>query len=423
MADTRGSSHRRAAETIGPALGAPALARGAGRLAFDAVEQLTRVVEAMHANIAAAPLPLGRGTDGRARGITGFVYDEIRLVNRVLRAALDGGLGLFARGGAPALPQPRLERWLAVLNGVLGDHLAASGNPLAIPMQLRSAGRALALERDALALPAPRGRLLLLVHGLCMNDRGWQRSGHDHGEVLARELGATPLYLLYNTGRHTSENGRELAELLEALLGAWPAPVEEIAVVAHSMGGLVARSAWHHAAAAGHAWPARLRALVFLGTPHHGAPLERAGSLFDALLGVSPYSAPLARLGGLRSAGITDLRHGNVVEADWQGRDRFAREGDRRAPAPLPEGVACFALAARLARAPRGLPRDLVGDGLVPVASALGRHADRARALAIPEARRFVADGLGHFDLLGHPEVYAKLREWLVPLAHGKPGS
>ena len=368
---------------------APVLARGVSRLAFDAVEQLSHIVEAMHANIAAAPLPLGRGTDGRTRGVTGFVYGSIRFVNAGARAALDAALGRLAAGSGSALPQPEADVLLSVLNGVIGDHLAATGNPLAIPMQLRHAGEA-------------GRRPLLLVHGLCMNDRQWQRNGHDHGAALARELGMTPLYLLYNTGRHVSENGRELAGQLEALLADWPAPEPELAILAHSMGGLVARSAYHVARAAGHTWPARLRRIVFLGTPHHGTPLERGGSRLEGLLGLSPYTAPLGRLGMLRSAGITDLRHGFVRDEDWQGRDRFERGPDRRVPTPLPPAVECHALAGT---------RDL----LVPVGSALGRHRDRTRTLAFPEEHRWVGDGLGHFDLLDRPEVYERLRGIMAP--------
>ncbi len=370
-----------------------ATAQGASRLAFDGVEQLTRIVEAMHANIAAAPSPLGRGTNGRTRGITGFVYDSVRFVNAGARAALDGALGLMPDLAAPAGERQPSEVWRAVLNGVLGDHLAASENPLAIPMRLRREGD-------------ERGKLIVLIHGLCMNDRQWTRKGHDHGEALARELGATPVYVHYNTGRHVSDNGRELADQLEELLAGWSTPTPELAIVAHSMGGLVARSACQLAAEQGHAWLARLTRLVFLGTPHHGAPLERGGSWVDQLLGVSPYSAPLARLGMLRSAGITDLRHGSVREADWHGHDRFAGRADRRVPTPLPVGVACYALAGGR-------------DALVPVASALGRHRQPGRELAFPEAHCWVGEGLNHFDLLDRPEVYERLRENLSAAAPG----
>jgi pimeloyl-ACP methyl ester carboxylesterase len=361
-----------------------ATARGATRLAFDAVEQLSRVVEAMHANLTGAG-PLGPGTDGRTRGVTGLVYGSIRVVNAGARAAVDHGLGLLP----VAEREPQSPALLAALNGVLGSHLAATRNPLALPMRLRPAGQ-------------PGRRVLVLLHGLCMNDAQWERSGHDHGAALARDLGLTPVYARYNTGRHVSENGRELSERLEELLAAWPAHEPELTILAHSMGGLVARSACHLAAEEGHAWRSRLARLVFLGTPHHGAPLERNGSRFESLLGVSPWLAPLARLGALRSAGITDLRYGNVRDEDWRGRDRFARQGDRRVPTPLPDDVECHAIAA-------------ARDPLVPVESALGLHRDPAKTLAFPEPRRWVAHGCGHFDLLDDPEVYARLRAIMTP--------
>jgi pimeloyl-ACP methyl ester carboxylesterase len=365
-----------------------ATALAATRLAFDAVEGLTRVVEGMHANIAAGAPPLGRGTDGRTRGVTRLVYTSIRVVNAGARAALDRGLALVPADGRE--PDARSAA-LAALNGVVGDHLAATRNPLAIPMRLRQEGE-------------PRPRLLLLIHGLCMNDRQWRWNGHDHGAALARELDLTPLYLHYNTGRHVSENGRELAERLEALLGDWPERDAELSIVGHSMGGLVARSACHAAAALGHAWPERLRRIVFLGTPHHGAPLERGGNRLETLLGASPYLAPLARLGALRSAGITDLRYGNVREEDWWELDRFTRHGDRREPTPLPPGVECHALAG-------------ARDVLVPVHSALGIHRDPARSLDFPEPRRWVGRDLDHFDLLDDAAVYARLCEIMTPPA------
>ncbi len=165
------------------------------------------------------------------------------------------------------------------------------------------------------------GRLLVLVHGLCMNDLQWRRNGHDHGAALAHDGGWQPLYLHYNSGRHASTNGREFADLLETLVAQWPVPVEELVVLAHSMGGLVARSACQHAELSQQRWLKHLRKIVFLGTPHHGAPLERHGHGLQRLVGISPYTAPLARLGMIRSAGITDLRHGNVLDQDWWEQD------------------------------------------------------------------------------------------------------
>jgi hypothetical protein len=375
--------------------------RGLGRLAIEATTGVTDVVEAMHHNIAGIAGATGRApSHARARGLAGFVYWSVRGITRLVGGSLEAVLSsveplLEAEGS----PRGR-EALLAALNGVLGDHLAASGNPLAIPMRLRRDGRPVEPGES------PGGRLLLLAHGLCLNDLQWRREGHDHGAALARDLGVAPLYLHYNTGLHISVNGRELADRLEALVQGSPAPPEEIAILAHSMGGLVARSACHYAKAAGHGWPRLLKKIVFLATPHHGAALERGGNWVDAALGVSRYTAPFTRLGKIRSAGITDLRHGNVLDEDWTGRDRFARAGDPRHPVPLPGGVECYAMAAT------GKGK---ADGLVHVDSALGRHQDPSRDLAIPESRRWTLPGAHHFELLSRPEAYEKIKEWLGP--------
>ena len=254
----------------------------------------------------------------------------------------------------------------------------------------------------------------MLLHGLCMNDLQWKRKGHDHGAALARDLAYTPVYLHYNSGLHISTNGRAFAELLETLVQLWPVPLTELVLIGHSMGGLVARSACHYGALARHEWLRRLDKLVFLGTPHHGAPLERGGNWVDMLLGASAYSAPLARLGKIRSAGITDLRFGNLVDEDWNKRDRFERSGDRRVAVPLPEGVACYAIAATTGKTAGDLTDRLIGDGIVPLASALGRHANPRLALTFDESRQWVAHGTNHLDLLSRPEVYAQIKRWLA---------
>lgn len=380
---------------------------GAAQLITDGVVGLTSVVEAMHAGIARAPVgpaPL------KAGGLSGFVYGCVRGVARVSGGAAVGVLRQAGRlGSSPAhgadLPAgARRAAWVSALNGAVGDHLAATGNPLALPMELRHAGLALDLRADALrqALPAATGRLLVLLHGLGMNDRQWRHRGHDHGQALAAAGGYTPVYVRYNTGLPVHANGEALADRLAALLAAWPAPVERVVLLAHSMGGLVARSALHHGQASGQAWVDRVDDLVCLGTPHLGAPLERAGHVVDRVLGAAPYAAPLARLGRLRSAGVVDLRHGRI------GRD------DR--PVPLPDGVRCHAVAACLgepAAALKPLRSRVLGDGLVPVDSALGRHADATRHLGFAPERQAVLHGMGHLALLSRPEVTRLLARWL----------
>jgi pimeloyl-ACP methyl ester carboxylesterase len=394
----------------------PADIRAIARLATDATLGLTDLVENLHADITRVPRIPARRSRSRTRGIPGLVYRSVRGVTRTAGMAADAVLGqivpLFGARKSSALR----EALLAAANGVVGDYLKATGNPLAVPMQFRISGRPLALLPGTLHMPAPEGgrRLLVLVHGLCMNDLQWRYDGHSHGAMLARELGYTPVYLHYNSGLHISVNGRLFAEHLQALVKAWPEPVVEVAIIGHSMGGLVTRSACHYGAQAGHDWMRPLRKLVFLGTPHHGAPLERVGNWLETVLRAVPYAAPFARLGMLRSAGITDLRYGSVLDEDWEGNDRFLRRDDRRTPLPLPAGVSCYAVAGRLARRTGRTGERLIGDGLVPLQSALGQHKDLARQLAFPESNQWIAEGIGHLELLGNAEVYARLRGWLA---------
>ncbi|HET9621892.1 MAG TPA: hypothetical protein VFP84_11025 [Kofleriaceae bacterium] len=369
--------------------------RGASRLAIEATKGVTSLVEAMHATIASGPASLGAPLAGPARAATGLAYGAVRGVASLVGAGIDRALGQLAPLLGASAPSAERDAVLAVINGVLGDYLHDTANPLAIEMRLRPVG-------------PPGRKLLVLVHGSSMTDRQWRQGEHDHGAALARDLAYTPIYLQYNSGLHISSNGRAFADQLERLVAAWPEPIDDLVVIGHSMGGLVARSACH--AGADHAWRARLRTLITLGSPHHGAPLERAGNWIDVLLGVSRYSAPLARLGKIRSAGVTDLRYGNVLDEHWRARDRFALGVDERTPLPLPAGVRCFAVAAT--RSPGPGPR-LRSDGLVPVDSALGLHPDPELTLGFPDAHRSIAYATGHVQLLGSAAVYATLRTWL----------
>jgi pimeloyl-ACP methyl ester carboxylesterase len=231
--------------------------------------------------------------------------------------------------------------------------------------------------------------------------------------MLASELGYSPVYLRYNSGLHISTNGRALATRLEQLLDNWPVPLDELSIVAHSMGGLVSRSANHYAVQQGLRWPERLKSMIFLGTPHHGAPLEKAGNGMDMLLSSTPYTRPFAALGRIRSAGITDLRYGYIVDEDWHGRDRFKWRPDRREAVPLPEGVACHAVAGALAAGNTYLANRLAGDGLVPVRSALGLHSDAQKNLSFSPSSQWVAHQVNHLGLLDSPKVTRKLLDWL----------
>ena len=388
--------------------------RGIGRLAVDATRGVTDLVEAVHQTIARGPKRLPNPAAPLILRLAALVYGSVRRSSAAVGDTVDTALRKLGPL-VPAMPMPAAaEAVVAALNGVLGDHLAATGNPLSIEMELRREGHAIPIHREALRTTFPRatGKLLLLVHGSSMSDLNWSRLGHDHGAALERDLGYSAVYLRYNSGLHVSTNGRSLAGLLEVLTSLWPVPIEQLAIVSHSMGGLVSRSACHAAAAAGHVWPTLLRKMVFLGTPHHGTHLEQRGNWVDVALGVTPYSAPFARLGKIRSAGVTDLRFGNLLDEDWENRDRFAWGSDQRRPVPLPTGVDCHAIAAIRTR-DLGSKSPFAGDGLVPVASALGRHRRPEMILDFPPSRQWIGAGMSHMDLLSNGEVYGVIRDWL----------
>lgn len=401
--------------------------RGASRLVIDATTGLTDLVEAMHRNIARVPIIVGSSENGRTSGIAGFVYRTVRGVTRVVGGGIDAGLALVSPALAGVPNVPAREAILSALNGVLGDHLIESDNSLAIPMQLRHDGYALTLTRERISerLPEATGKIVVLVHGLCMNDLQWRTGGksdikaHEHGAALQRDLGYTPVYLRYNSGQHVSVNGREFASVLKALLASWPVPVESLAIVAHSMGGLVSRSAFYYGRKARHAWCKSLDKIVFLGTPHSGAPLERGGHWIDILLGTTPYASPFAKLGKVRSAGITDLRHGSLLDEDWQGQGRFESAPDALIHVPLPKGVNCYAIAATIddglqTKSVREAGKRLLGDGLVPLASALGKHNDPLRSLNFPTDHQCVLHGVNHMGLLRAAQVYPKLKAFVA---------
>lgn len=402
---------------------------GFNQLAIDATLGLTDLVEAMHQNVTRLPGMPVASQENQTTGVKGSIYKSIRAITGLAGSGVDGLLTqitpLLSKTSSSDInskaDKPKnvsLERaaLLSALNGVLGDYMVASNNPMTIPMRLRRNGHSLTLNPASLreSIQPINGKLLILVHGLCMNDLQWLRKGHDHGASLAHDLAYTPIYLRYNSGQHISSNGRAFSELLEVLVKLWPVPLEELVIIGHSMGGLVSRSAYHYAEKSQHHWRTKLRKMLFLGSPHHGAPLERGGNWIDTILGATPYTAPLARLGKIRSSGITDLRYGNIIDEHWQGQDRFERSQDKRLPVPLPKMVSCFAIAGTTGNKEGDLIDQLLGDGLVQVQSALGKHKNPKLSLDIPSQRQWVAYGVHHMDLLNHPGVYSKIKQWLI---------
>ncbi|WED78642.1 esterase/lipase family protein [Aeromonas allosaccharophila] len=384
-------------------------------LALPAAVEIT---EAVHQAVLSGMGIKGRD-EGKTSGITGLVYKGVHGAANTLGSGINGLLTrLPPTPPLHHIPEtPKRAALIATLNGVMGDALVESHNALATPMTLRYQGEP--LDWQAMPTDLPReGRVLLMVHGLCMNDLQWQTlyQGEpvNHGEQLANALGYQPFYVRYNSGLPIAQNGQALALLLEQLLAHWPGDLKEITIMGYSMGGLVARSACHHASQAGLTWPAHLANLIFLGTPHHGAPLEHAGHWLEQLLPASAYTEPFVRLTRLRSTGIKDLRHGKVIET-IAPPDPAVPMRDPREPLPLPCGVNCYAIAATTA-AKRSLLADrLIGDGLVPLRSALGQHSEARHQLAFLPAHTLIVYRTSHMALLGSPQVGQQLLRWLTP--------
>jgi pimeloyl-ACP methyl ester carboxylesterase len=385
-------------------------AKALGKLAGDATAGPMVLAREMDAAIS--------GRTFRALGLLGapvrVIYDGIsKVVYRSVSAALHGPVA----AAASLLPSderslsdgPAGGMALGALNGVAGDAL---DRELALDMSVRHGGVAVELEPDeiARAFPDATPKLAVFVHGLCETEHAWRGLGRarrlpSYGALLRDELGYTPVYVRYNTGLHVSDNGRELAATIERLAEGWPCDVDEITLVGHSMGGLVARSACHY----GGRWTETLRHVFCLGTPHLGAPLEKAANAGAWALNKVPETRPFANVVNLRSVGIKDLRYGNCIEEDWLGHDPDELLRDRCGEVPFLPHASYYFVAATL-RPPFGT---LVGDLLVMRGSASGSGRARRIPFEIDHGRHL--DGLNHFQLLNHPSVYEQIRAWLSP--------
>ncbi len=278
----------------------------------------------------------------------------------------------------------------AVLNAVFGDHLEQRGSELAIPMAFYAEGRPTTVP------PAAR-RVAVLLHGMAYTEKSWafsvddaldMQESQDYGRLLEQARGFTPLYIRYNTGRPIQDNGRALSALLADAVTA--APIEEIVLIGHSLGGLVVRSACYEGQ--GQRWLSLVRRAFYLGSPHAGSPWERLGRTTTRILKTVPD--PVTRLVGdvvdIRSTAIKDLGDGRLTE-----------DG---AKIPLDPNIEHFFVAGALSS-----PRlaGLIGDGLVPSASAI------ENALSEDHIGRF--PGLNHMALARHPAVGAWILERAGP--------
>ena len=308
-----------------------------------------------------------------------------------------------------------LEILIGVLNGAVGDYLKRTSNGLATPMTLVHEDRPLPLTRAAIAAAYPEAspRPVLFVHGLMSTEDVWRMpDGATYGSLLARDLGVTPLQVRFNSGLHVSENGEALDALLEQLVEAYPVPIDELVLVGHSLGGLVVRSAAHAASERERRWLGLVKRAFYLGTPHHGAPLERFGNAVTWALSAvgNPYTEVVADVINLRSSGVKDLRYANLRREDWEGADADALLQNRRHPVPLLPHIRHHLVAATLTQDPEMAL--FFGDALVPLRSATGRARPEDRSALFPQSHVKIIPALDHLRLAHHPEVYAQLRAW-----------
>jgi pimeloyl-ACP methyl ester carboxylesterase len=346
--------------------------RALTRLAFDELGLGTGGIGQIHRAIADRSFPGPGPAKTMHDGISGGVYATLRGA-----ASFAGHAAALVVRDRPLSSTPRGAALLGVLNGLRGDALERERSELAMPMSLRVEGE-------------QTPRIAVFVHGLFETEHAWRFGGGPrYGDRLP---GWTPVYVRYNTGRHISENGRSLADRLEALVAE--REVEEIALIGHSMGGLVARSACH----VGGSWVDHVTHVITLGSPHTGAPLESAVHYGAAALGVMPESRPFARFLRRRSAGIRDMRSGSLVDEDWRDRDPEALRAVACREVPLLDGAThCFVAATVTSRADHPVAR-LVGDWLVLERSASHRAQE---TLHVGSAH--------HLALLNHPAVYERL--------------
>jgi len=394
---------------------------GLFRLSTEAVHKTTEVVEAQHSRLDwfGNLLFSDKGQDKARNPIAAMVYNSIYKINGMVGTSMEFVVSnvLEPLLGEEA-PSQRKEAAIAILNGVVGDYLEAQHNPLAIEMQWRT------LEDSATSTTATtcssssstKKHYLLLIHGSCNSPHDWWQEGHNHGIAISHELDTEvePLFLQFNTGLHISENGKRLSQAIQQLVDNNNSPASSeihISIIAHSMGGLVARSACYYASQEEDndntsTWIQHLDHLITLGTPHHGAILERGGKLVDAVLGAHRFTEPLSWLGKIRSDGVMDLGYGNVRDEDWSEHDDHT---DHRQPTPLPSHVRTLAIAAVKGDANNraiGMIQHLRTDGLVTEDSALGRGHAANPELNLVFQEHAIFYNLGHIGLLSSLEVY-----------------
>lgn len=394
---------------------------GISQLSILGVLETTTLVEAVHREIVLRPIGLLNHKYGRVwnQGISSRVYSIVKgitlLVGHSLAFAIDQSNHLLHPKSAQPLPN-YLSQLVDVLNGVMGDHLENKKNPLALPMMLyTNGGLPIAKSNQVSQSQVLSGKVVIILHGLCMGYVNWQPT-NEQGlgqRIIKAQPETSVLYLNYNTGRRISTNGREFSALLQQLIVTHPG-ISDITLIGHSMGGLVSRSALYYGEQAQQQWVKKTKKLITLGTPHHGAVLERIGNTVQQTISKLPFAGSLGKLGDIRSTGIIDLRHGSVRDEDWQSlATRSVLPDSQRHFTPLPEHIAAYFLAASLSEeGDSSKVSYLLGDGLVNIHSALGENIGD-HSLDVPEEHKAVFYGIGHLALLSDEQVLDQTINWL----------
>lgn len=369
-----------------------------GFAAQAAEEIVAESVRDVHRAVAARTFGLLEPRLGAPATVVRWTHDTIAAtVHGSVRAGIRGaGLGLVAAArsglGAPVESAAVGTFVRSSLNGLVGDRFVADGSPLRLEAAVRVGGADVPTDRVAAAFPGATGRVAVLVHGLSEDETCWQwrsRAGQPTTVETLVEAGWTPVLLRVNTGMSVRDSGVAVAALVQELVDRWEVPVTRVALIGHSMGGLIHRAACAVATDADEPWVERLTDVVTLGTPHLGAPIARGITRGCELLARFPETATFGRILEMRSAGVRDLEDGLP-------------------DLPPPEHVRFRLVSAQLSRSPDHRIGRVVGDLLVQVASA------QPGEMHFPRADRLHVAQADHFDILNHPQVQAALREWLA---------
>jgi serine/threonine protein phosphatase PrpC len=366
--------------------------RAVGAALAELGTEVTDVVQGVHRAVATR-LHASRVHHAVSDAVYGTVRTGLRTTGTV------GGFALATVvGSGPSLADSRTgARALGFVQGVIGDELARREDVLAGSVTWRHEGR----ELEPGAHAEPRSRVVVFLHGLTETEQSWWRTPRglkpspSYGEQLAAH-GWSDLYLRYPTGIGLQDNAKALVALLTETIEAWPVPVTELALVGHSLGGLLARAACLEAAEQDEppAWFGALTAVVTLAAPHQGAPLARAAARATASLERFPETRPFAHLLAWRSQGIRDL--------------------EAESYPPLVPGARHTVVAATIARDTSSRWADLFGDGMVRPVSASGPED--------PAVSVHRVGGLHHRDVLNHPRVWPVVETAVRAARRGQAG-